>query len=998
VLVTGTERRAMTSESGRYRLLGVRAGAATVQFRGIGFRSVTRAVTVIAGDTLDLDVELAEAAIQLDEVVVTGTGAQTEKRKLGNTVASISVKQLETAPVTNVSEVLQGREPGVVALPSGGLTGEGAKIRIRGGSSLSQSNEPIVYVDGVRIDNAGGFGPGVGQGGGSPSRLDDINPESIERIEVLKGAAAATLYGTEASNGVIQIFTKKGSAGPPRYTVHVEEGLSNYPNGAYEPHAGFARRQSQADSLSAYWGIPGLQPYQVFTVDLVPKIFETGHSQSYSLDVSGGSAQVNYYVAGRYQNENGPFGGEQWGPAKDIAEHKQANASLTVFPLDKFLVRLNSMYTETHDQTPDNNNNIYGTISILINSKPELANANNPSGAPAFTTVREAMQRLTTGDVRRFGGSVNANYRPFGSVALDGTMGIDVVDQMATRMLPYGWNVDNYANADVKGSRTASTRNFRQLSFEGKASWEKQMGSDISSSMVVGGQLFSSEDNSSYATGNEFPGPGVEVTGAGNIQTNFERYLAQVSAGVFGQEQIGWRNWAFLTLGARYDKHSAFGESAGGAFYPKASISIVPSDLGWWNKDRISTLRLRAAIGKSGLQPGAFDKYTTFVPQPSDAGAGLAPGNLGNPGLKPEVSTEFEGGFEVGALHDRAALDVTYWKRTVRDALVQRQFPLSGGFTNTQLDNIGQTDAHGWETGLKGQVVSRETWSLNLFANASYLYQVVTDMGPAPDIKVSGTYARRVNYIKEGYAPGSFFAPKVLDVQYPLSTTAGCTPSSEADLLAYFATPRSPDALNVIIDKCGQSDINSYIGKPWPDWSGAFGGDIGFLRRFRFTTLFEFRAGNFWVHDLTGAFRRSHGLIGRNTKKAAEIEDVLINPASTPEARLEAARVWATELKALTPVDGLNEIHKADFVRWREASLTYDVPVTIAGRVGANTMSVTVSGRNVALFTRYPGADPEMSAFGRGGAGTLASNFNEGINEWGLPLPRRYTISVRASF
>src|SRR5690606_8642610 len=185
--------------------------------------------------------------------------------------------------------------------------------------------------------------------------------------------------------------------------------------------------------------------------------------------------------------------------------------------------------------------------------------------------------------------------------------------------------------------------------------------------------------------------------------------------------QVGYSDWLFTTVGARFDRHSAFGESAGTAFYPKISVSFVPSDIDGLDLPLVSTLRLRGAIGKSGLQPGAFDKYTTFNPLPSTLGPGVAPDDLGNEDLKPEGSTEWELGTELGLFDDRIALQATYWNRLTEDVLVDRQFAPSGGFTNTQLDNIGEMKAWGLELGINGSVFTTPDFSLNLFANASYL-------------------------------------------------------------------------------------------------------------------------------------------------------------------------------------------------------------------------------------------------------------------------------------
>ena len=266
VFVAGTDLGTLTNSLGQFQL-NLPAGQVELRVRRVGYGTTSRKVTVTAGEVAQADFEVSQVAIGLDAVVVTGAGASTERRKVPNTVATINTDNLRNAPVVNVSEQLAAREPGVSLLPSGGLAGEGARIRIRGAASLSQPNEPIVYVDGVRVDRSGGWGDYVGTGGGgNPSRIDDINPEAVERIEVLKGAAAATLYGTEASAGVIQIFTRTGSRGAPRFDFTTEQGVSNFPNGRYEPNYGFARDASDplrsSTRLNSFYGL-SLQPYQV---------------------------------------------------------------------------------------------------------------------------------------------------------------------------------------------------------------------------------------------------------------------------------------------------------------------------------------------------------------------------------------------------------------------------------------------------------------------------------------------------------------------------------------------------------------------------------------------------------------------------------------------------------------------------------------------------------------------------------------------------------------
>lgn len=1022
VSVVGRNLTVTTSAEGRYTLPGVPPGQVQVQVSGPNYLTANQTVTVGAGQTSRVTFQLLQSAVSLDEIVVTGAGVATERRKLGNTIASISSNQLENKPIQSFSEVLQGREPGVVGLPSGGLTGEGTRIRIRGTKSLSQTNEPIVVLNGVRIDNGGGRGNIGTGGGGQPSRLDDIDPASIERVEILKGAAAATLYGSEAAAGVIQIFTKRGAAGAPRWELEVTQGMLRYPN-VWEPNAGFVTTQADAQRLGEFFGME-IQPYQVFERNFITDLFETGYSSNYNGSVSGGSESVTYFAGGRYQFEDGPFGATDVGLANDRAWKAQGTANLLMTPRDNLQLRVGSLYTESRSNIFSNNNNIYAPFTLAIFGQPQRANcsasspilgtgqcegAGNPRGQAAFATVREALQRSITQEAQHFNGSFGTNYRPAEGVVLDVTTGVDLVTQRDALYYPFGYNIDQFTANNVEGSRTLSNRTAQQLTFDGKLSWDASLGQRWSFQTVVGAQSYLKRTEVSGGTGTQFPGPGFEVIEAGSVQDVDEFFESVVNAGVFVQEQIGLNDWIFTTLGARYDYSSAFGASAGGALYPKISLSVVPSDRPGWDSDLVSSLRLRAAIGQAGQQPAAFAKLTTFSSIRAESGAGIRPGNLGNPDLKPEISTEWEVGSEVGLFRDRASLQFTYWDRTVSDALVSRQFPVSGGFLARQLVNIGQIDSRGLEAGINAIAFQRSNFTFNVFVNAAYINEVVTDLGGAPTLKVGDSYPRYRNFVREGFAPGAFFGPRLVDAEFPIDTNNDCQADTREQLAAYLARPLTAVNVNtlrpVVVGgdprpQCAGGDfLGQYLGKPTPDWAGAFGGTLTLFRNWEVSNLFEYKAGNFYVHNLTDGFRRAHPALGGNLRGGKEAEATLRNPASTPEQRVEAARTWVTQYAALTPYDGLNEVEKADFVRWREASITYRVPQPLTQRFGARSMALTLSGRNMALWTKYGGTDPETNLIGRTGAsGGLVENFANGIDAFGLPLPRRISVSARVGF
>jgi TonB-linked SusC/RagA family outer membrane protein len=1057
VYIGGTGIGALTNAAGRFLLLNVPAGEHALVAELVGYRAGAQTVTVGSGQSVVSDFALDQTAITLDQIVVTGAGIATEKRKLGNTIATLDASSLDNAPISDFSQMIAGREPGVVALPSSGSTGEGAAIRIRGSASLSQSNEPIIYIDGIRVDRQAVNLSGTG----NPSRLDDIPPESIERVEILKGAAAATLYGTEASNGVIQIFTKRGRSGAPQFTAQADWTAIRTPMNRIEPLADFIGRDcvdldcgfagdadDPADAatlaeiqgrMQQRFGITP-QPYEVFESNTFDEMLGTGFGQVYSASVSGGSDAFQYFVSGRFTDEDGVLGPEKIFPEVDGIEMETDTnrrvgftSNFTIIPSSTVRIGVSTLYSDMEQHTPDNGNNIYGVFSSMLMSQLRFATpqeetgpGSNYFGAPTFGTTREFGYQKNNSASSHFAGSTTIGFTPTDAFRLDGTFGVDFTSDDREFFSPYAYNVDGFTTNNTDGSRSISEDRSREITADIKGSYVNNFSDNLENTFLFGGQGFLRQRQSAGGNGNTFPGPGLEDLDALANQSADESWNRVTQLGGYLQDQVGIDDWVFLTVGGRWDANSAFGEDFSTAFYPKASVSIVPSQGLDWQNETFSTFRVRAALGKSGLQPDAFAKFTTFDPAPSVEGPGVQPDNLGNDLLKPETSTEWEVGAEVGLFNDRWSVDATYWDRTVSDALVPRQFSVTGGFTAEQLVNIGELQASGVEVSIRGALLQREGFSLNLFANTAYMTEEVTDLGGAPPLKSGGSYDRYHNYIVDGYAPGAYFGANIADVGagfVPLNIldpVAGeCVAPTEAQALTYFSQPVSPSSFKPLAqgnsafgvpngelasNNCGEGLTQSFQGKPTPDFQGSFGFNMSFATNFELATLFDYKVGG-QVSDLSGAFRRANPAIGRNTPRAAELDAIMRDPASTPQQRLDAAVEWGSSIEALAPMPGLNQAWDADMIRFRELSLTYRIPSDIVEGWGLSTATVNLGARNLFLWMPggdYPGMDPETNVIGRcnGGTGQNATNCNflSSTEGWALPIPRRFTLSTRVTF
>ncbi|MDQ6828526.1 MAG: TonB-dependent receptor plug domain-containing protein, partial [Gemmatimonadota bacterium] len=311
VVLVGRSLVATTNTDGRYTLRGVPAGAAEVRVLRIGYSEQKKSVTVPAGATATLDFAMQPAAVQLNEVVTTAGGAQQRRLEVANDIGQIDAAKLtETSPIANMNDLLVARTPGVQVLP-GNMTGTGARVRIRGVNSLSLSNDPIYVIDGVRMESSTGSSS-IDIGGSFPSRVDDINPNDIESIEIVKGPSAATLYGTDAANGVIVITTKRGRSGSTRWTAFGEGGVVTDRNTYPTAYTRFGHLTSGAATTNCFNSRvslgtctpDSLKTFNLFDhSDLSP--IGTGARKQAGLSVSGGTEAIRYFFSGSHENESG---------------------------------------------------------------------------------------------------------------------------------------------------------------------------------------------------------------------------------------------------------------------------------------------------------------------------------------------------------------------------------------------------------------------------------------------------------------------------------------------------------------------------------------------------------------------------------------------------------------------------------------------------------------------------------------------------------------------
>ena len=937
VLITGTVLGAQTFTKGEYRLVQVRPGMVSVSVLRLGYKSIRDSVRVTDGGTATLNFQLSQSAINLSEIVVTGTVGNQERKAQSALVASVKAADIiSDAPITNVASLLQSRVPGVALSAQSGTKGVATQIRIRGASSISLSNQPLVFIDGVRLNE--GF-TNANQAGQQFDRFNDLNPEEIESIEVLKGPAAATLYGADASAGVIQIITKKGRAGSSSFTQSLRvEGSSSDKN--FTPLDNFGLCTA---ALVASTSINPLCRGKV-AGDLVSdnpllrvNAFRSGQGRIINWNGRGGGQNYGYNLSYGSDNTSGVLPNNRFN-----RYNVRTNANYVANAKLNFDVGLGLVQTQV--DLPDNDNNIFGWLGGSGLGSP-LTRNDSPTGEATndgwfarrhYNAIAAKQNRLLT---KRVTTSITSNYAPTTWFSNRFIGGMDYAGEVTDFFQPKNDSLW-WGGLNDGGNRGLNSRLAERYTFDYTGNMKKQLPMDVEGNLSFGMQVVSSRNQAVGSTGIGFVTNSNNSNTSAATTTGSSTFTEQRQYGYFGQLQLGQANRRFIQLGARVDRNSSFGSASPSFFLPKIGASWSISEEGFFQplSGAINQMRLRASFGTTGRSPGPGDALTTLTAATynitGSAGAGVVLGNPGNADLKPERGTEFEAGIDASFFANRVGMELTYFRKTTKDLIIARPIPPSLGFNGNPLANLGGVLNSGLELGLTAAALnmSNAKWDIRLGANT--LHNELTSLG--------------------GVAPFAL---------------GGAGRTIVGQQLAVFVSKKI-QSIDVANNKVIVSDTLTPMGNLFPTLEWNLTNTVTLFKKFRVAALLDAKR-DFLVQNSTAFFRETQ-IVASNNR-------IDVNKLSAEERLRRFGNLTAGQPAFVTDKGNtatVNDVIDAylepgDFVRLREVSATFTLPNNLLGFTKSRVTgaSVTLAFQNVKLWTNYSGFDPEVNsqtnAFGR---------------------------------
>lgn len=956
VQVLGTTRSTQTDPQGNFRL-EVPSGEVRLRISNFGYR--TREVTVSAGQS-NVQVSLEVDVLNLEGIVVTGQATSVQRRNLANSVATVSAEEVGGAPTSeSIEKIIQGKVAGANIETNSGAPGGGVQVRLRGVSTIIGASEPLYVVDGVVASNAaipsnanavtkaaGGSNPSLTQDA-VVNRIADLNPNDIAKIEILKGPSAAALYGSQAANGVVLITTKKGTPGQTKITVNQRVGM-------FSPSNEIGFRQWTRDEAVSTFDDPSLASY--FKADGTPiksfnqeDLLTSNSSPSFQTDVtlSGGDENTRYFVSGTWKQDDGII---------DNTGFEKQSVRLNVDQRfgDRFHVSVNNNLIRTLAQRGLTNNDNSGTsYYMVLPFTPNFVDLrkhgdafpsnpferSNPLQTAALTTNNE--------EVWRFLSSVNADAELLNTgrhrLQILGTAGVDYFNQKNDLLFPPELQFE--PSDGLPGTSLLSSSDNRDVTLSSNLvhTYTTAEGGATATS-TVGVQYGDTKLNTSRisAFGLTAGQPNVDA----GVQTTLRENRTRLkNLGFFGQEEVLMMNERLLlTAGMRADRSSANGDPDKYFFYPKAAASYRLEN----PMDRVDALKLRVAWGQSGNEPLYGQKFTPLTATNNVNGipALVVNGVTGDPDLQPERQSEVEFGFDATLLEGRAQLEVTGFRKTVQDLLLQRTPAPSTGFA-TQIFNGGEMQVNGVELALTATPL--QTDRLSWISRTTFYHNSseITDL-PVPAFETGGFGTSLGAYrIEEGASATQIVANAGLDSQG-----------------------------NIIVKK---------VGDAVPTFRMGFSNDISY-GRLTLSSLVDWSHGGS-VINLTQFLADA----GANTGDyKTDPQPFTLRDGTTVTLGKGERRI--TRRGNLR--DSRGYIEDGSYVKVREISLSYDLPPEWVSNLLHGTVEsarVTFSGRNLLTFTGYTGLDPEVSNFGNQ---PIARN----IDVAPFPPSRSFWLSLNVAF
>ncbi|MHA6248839.1 SusC/RagA family TonB-linked outer membrane protein [Pontibacter sp. CAU 1760] len=962
VLEKGTTNGVTTGINGEYSL---NVGAnATLVFRFVGM--LAQEVPVNGRSTVN--VRLATDQKQLEEVVVVGYGTQ-EKRDVTGSIASVSGEDLENIPTPSLESALQGRAAGVQIESGSGKVGQGIKVRIRGSASISASNQPLYVVDGIPITSEN-----QGIGNNEPTNpLADLDPNDIASIDILKDASSASIYGSRASNGVVIITTKKGTAGKTKINVGYSAGVSKATNKVkfldgpqylellkesfersetinFYINAGFFADQEDAlDFFLPEWRSPVNTNWQ-------EEVFRTGKYQEANVSASGGNDKTTFYVGGSFSDQEGIL-------IKNAFKRYSGRVNIDHRATDKLTFGANFNLARTENRRVANDNAFATPLQIvaLAPIQPVIDPATGRLNANTiyYNGLIEARDAYSNATVYRNISKVYGAYDILSNLTFRSEFGLDVLNQDEDAF--QGSETQGGAPSGSGEKRNVTVTNYTTNNF---FNYSQAFGENHDLDLTAGMSYQRSNTDETYVAGEGFPNDSFKkLASASDITAGSSSATANSLLSYFARANYKLFNKYLFSLSGRIDGSSRFGADNQYGFFPAVGLGWIISDESFMQGiDFLSFLKLKTSYGVTGNQEiGNFASRGLYSGISYAGTSGIVPVSVDNPDLKWETTRQFDAGISFGFFNDRISGTLDYYQKNTEDLLLNVQVPATTGFTNI-TKNVGKLENKGVELSLTTRnLVGEFNWSTTL--NYSRNRNEITDLDG--QVITSG-----INRAIEGQPIGVFFTKKY----------AGVDPQNGNAL--YFLEEGSDETT----DNYGAA-ANQVVGNPNPDYTGGVINNFAY-KGFDLSILLQFVYGND-IYNNAGRFQSAN--FDYLDNQTADQLNRWQNPGditSVPELRFLDGNGTGTSSRWITG---------GSYLRGKNLTLGYTVPGSVASKAFMSSIRVYMTAQNFFTITNYDGWDPEVNTQGTGPS-AQRSNVGAGTDFYTAPQPKTIAFGVNFGF